>query len=120
MKRRKKNYGQLLIPLEGLPDDDLRSARDLALRRVEDAAGPDFVERASAIVLEYLTQNGPTTAEELTNECKRRGIVPHDDRAFGPVYLRLVRGKLIEHCGTTFRTKGHGTSGGRIWKIFSL
>ena len=117
MKRKK--YGQLLIPLEGLPDDDFRAARDAALARVERAAGRAFVEAACGIVIEHLSRNGPATAEELTNECKRRGIVPHDDRAFGAVYLRLARGKRIKQCGTTFRAKGHGTSGGRIWQIFS-
>ena len=118
MKRKK--YGQLLIPLEGLPDDDFRAARDVALGRIEEAAGSAFVEAACAIVLEHLTRNGPTTAEALTNECKRRGAVPHDDRAFGPVYLRLMRRGQIEPCGTAIRTKGHGTAGGRIWKLISL
>jgi hypothetical protein len=117
MKR--KNYGQLLIPLEGLEDDDFRAARDVALDRVEQAAGNAFVEAACAIVLEHLTLNGPTTAEALTNECKRRGAVPHDDRAFGPVYRRLLGRRQIEPCGTAIRTKGHGTAGGRIWKLTS-
>jgi hypothetical protein len=117
MKR--KNYGQLLIPLEGLDDDDFRAARDTAIDRVKAKAGHAFFQQASAIVLEHLTQHGPTSSEALTDECKRRGVIPHDDRAFGPVYLSLLQRQMIEPCGTAIRTKGHGTAGGRIWKLIS-
>ena len=40
----RKNSRQLLIPLDGLPDGDFRAARDVALGRIEEAAGSAFVE----------------------------------------------------------------------------
>ncbi len=54
------------------------------------------------------------------DECKDAGILPPssmDDRAFGPVYLRLAHSQRIRQCGTATRLKGHGTAGARVWEI---
>lgn len=109
----------MLLPFQGVTDVNFQAARGTAIDRVKAKAGSAFFQEASAIVLEHLSHHGPTSSEALTDECKRRGVIPHDDRAFGPVYLSLLQRQMIEPCGTTHRTKGHGTSGGRIWKIFS-
>jgi hypothetical protein len=45
------------------------------------------------------------------------GIVPHDCRSFGPVYMKLARKGLIEKCGTIPRRHGHGTAGGNVWRL---
>jgi hypothetical protein len=42
--------------------------------------------------------------------------VPHDARAFGAVIGTLARRKKIEAVGFVPRSKGHGTSGGRLWR----
>jgi hypothetical protein len=103
-----------------LPLFDYLEARDQALARVGQAAEtrrPGFHEDACAFVLEYLRAHGPTSGERLTLACKRRGIVPHDDRAFGPVYMALSREHAIVKVGNAKRTRGHGTAGGNVWAL---
>lgn len=94
--------------------------RDRAVKRVsrraEDAC-ERFSERVAEFVVNYLKQHGPTPGEVLTDRCKEAGIKPHDDRAFGGVYLSLSRRKVIERCGSALRKKGHGTTGGSVWRL---
>lgn len=71
---------------------------------------------AKAAVLELLADGRPRSGEELVDHCRRLGIVPHDDRAFGSVFARLAQAGAIEAVGFTERKKGHGTAGGRIWR----
>jgi hypothetical protein len=96
--------------------DDL-AARDDAMDQVEQAAGEDFAERAADFVVDYLTEHGASPGEAVTDACKAAGIVPHDDRAFGPVYMRLSRAGRIVKVGTCPRTKGHYTAGGNVWAM---
>lgn len=95
-------------------------ARDVAMARVgahaEDAC-PSFSEQARACVVRYLTTYGPTAGERLTAACKAAGLVPHDDRAFGPVYFTLARRGVIEKVGDVRRARGHGTAGGTVWAL---
>lgn len=71
---------------------------------------------AGEFIIDWLRTHGPTSGEELVT---RTTAVyhPHDARAFGAVFLRLKRAKLIETCGTTRRLKGHGTHGGLLWRL---
>jgi hypothetical protein len=55
--------------------------------------------------------------ESVTDWLKTQGHRPHDDRAFGAVFGGLSRQKRIVCIGHTDRRKGHGTSGGKIWRI---
>lgn len=87
------------------------------MERVKVNAGEVFHTRACSFVVAYLRSSGPTSGELISLAAKGAGIVPHDDRAFGPVYLALVRDKLIEKCGTARRVRGHGTSGGNVWRL---
>lgn len=96
---------------------DYAAERDAAIATVERNAGQPFSERASAYVLTFLEANGQASGEELTDACRAKGIVAHDDRAMGPVLMSLSRQKLIEKCGTAVRRKGHLTSGGNIWQL---
>lgn len=94
--------------------------RDRAIQQVMAAAEanvPGFPQRAAAFVLRYLEQHGRTSGEVLTMECKRAGIVPPDDRAFGGVYLRLSKHGLIVRDGDVRRARGHGTTGGSLWTL---
>lgn len=68
-------------------------------------------------VLEHLKRHGPTSGEELVDGMKTAGFIPHDDRAFGPVFQSLSREKHIQKYGYAERAKGHGTAGGVIWRI---
>ena len=103
-----------------MSDDDLfdyAKARDEAMDRVERNAGDDFRLRARRFIFNFLSQRGPHSSEEVTNACKDAGIIPHDDRAFGPVYMSLCRDRVIVKCGQCVRKKGHGTAGGNIWRV---
>lgn len=87
-----------------------------AMRRAErDVDG--FSERARNFVLKYLKEHGPTSSEVLTDACKAAGIRPEKDRAFGAVYRELNKDSLIEFVEYCKRRKGHGTSGGSVWKV---
>lgn len=80
-------------------------------------AGEDFYTRACAFVLSYLGKHPVASGELITDACKLAGIRAHDDRAMGAVYGALSRRGLIEPCGDCPRKKGHGTSGGRLWRL---
>ena len=97
--------------------DESLHRRDVALCRVSRNAGHAFAEEARQFVLDYLQRQGDSSGEAITDACRRAGIVPHDDRAFGPVYLGLSRRGLIVKRGDCPRIKGHGAGGGIIWGI---
>ena len=78
---------------------------------------PTFQREAAEFVIQYLRLYGATPGEVLTIACKRSGIVPHDDRAFGAVYLSLVRQRVIARVGTVPRLRGHRTAGGNVWAL---
>lgn len=73
-------------------------------------------EAAGEFILRWLREHGPTAGEVLVSEASK-GNEPHDARCFGAVFLRLSRRGLIEKCGYTQRTKGHGTFGGICWGL---
>lgn len=95
---------------------DALEQRDEAIASVSENAGRAFMDQAAAFVIRHLSR-GPAPGEDITDACKAAGIKPHDDRAFGAVYLRLQRAGKIEKCGTVARRRGHGTSGGSIWRL---
>jgi len=66
-------------------------------------------------IVGWLIRHGPLPGEECTDQAKKHGFHPHDDRAFGAVYAKLVRTNRIRCAGFCERKKGHGTAGGRIW-----
>jgi hypothetical protein len=76
----------------------------------------DF-EGACKFVLGWLTRHGATPGEELVNNAIAHGHRVHDARAFGSVFRVLSVRKQIRCIGYCERQKGHGTAGGRIWKI---
>ncbi len=78
---------------------------------------PAFTEKAAEAILQHLQAVRQCSGEVLTDVARAHGAVPHDDRAFGAVFKSLARRGLIRHVGYCQRTKGHGTSGGRIWGI---
>lgn len=98
--------------------EDWAVARDLAMTQVSENAGPDFKMQATAFVVAYLTEHGPTSGEDLTDAAKAAGIVPgNTDRAFGGIYGGLVHRKVIERHSFCIRRKGHLTAGGSVWQL---
>jgi hypothetical protein len=92
------------------------AAAAACLAKAEQTAGFD-AGRAREAVLALLADGQPRSGEELVDHCQRIGMVPHDARAFGPVLKSLAGGGLIEAVGFVARAKGHGTAGGRLWRI---
>ena len=85
--------------------------------KAERVSGFD-TEAAKSAVLECLTQwPGGRSGEDLTDHCKAKGIVPHNDKAFGAVFGSLSRAGQIVRAGYTLRRKGNGTSGATLWKL---
>jgi hypothetical protein len=109
---------QLTLFLFGPDPERVKRQRDLALARIQRSAEdryPGFGDDAEACVLRLLEQQGPMPGEQLTLACKADGIVPHDDRAFGPVYSSLRRQGLIVPVGSCRRLRGNLTAGGIVW-----
>ena len=75
------------------------------------------VEGAKKIAVQFLKRKGPSSSEDITNYCKKRGQLPDDDRAFGAVYSGLHREKLTHRVDTCLRRKGHNTTGGNVWGL---
>jgi hypothetical protein len=92
-----------------------RVAGEACLAKAERVAGFD-ADKARAIVLDLLADGQPRSGEAIVDHCQRLGIVPHDARAFGPVFGVLARRGLIETVGFAARRKGHGTAGARVWQ----
>ena len=94
--------------------------RDRILADLEHRAKSRFMREAAQLIIRYLDAHGPTSGEDLTDACKVNGVVPPppmDDRAFGPIYMRLARLGVIEKVAPAQRMKGHGTSGGNVWGL---
>jgi hypothetical protein len=112
-------FGDLRRPSRAARDR-VNALRDAAMEGVETAAERArrmFAADAGAFVVRYLQIHGPTAAEVLTRQCRAAGIVAHDDRAIGPVFMRLARAGVIVKVGSVRRERGHGTAGGNIWAI---
>lgn len=97
------------------------AARDDAIAAVETRAEREDSWDSHAVgewVLAYLRRHGSCGSEHLTLAAKEAGHVPHDDRAFGAVYMRLARAGLIEKRGVQgARSRGHAAHGGFVWGV---
>jgi hypothetical protein len=95
----------------------VQQERDRVLERIQAKAGEQFMDAAILCIERYLQHVPEASGEQLVDACKERGIKPAtDDRAFGPVLMKLSREGVIEKAGYTVRQKGHGTSGGVLWR----
>lgn len=114
--------GQLIFHLDAAIEALQRATgdRNVLLDRVKATAeriDPGFITSAAAFIEQQLRDFGPASGETLTLACKVAGLVPRDDRHFGPVYMRLRRQHIIEKAGSVPRKRGHFCSGGTVWKI---
>jgi hypothetical protein len=103
------------MPASVTPRERGENAATACLEKAETTSSFDSAS-ASEFILQAVRTYGPESGEVLVNRAKQAGFVPHDDRAFGAVFSRLVRRHLIECSGWSVRSKGHGTAGARIWK----
>lgn len=93
-------------------------ARDQAMAQVGANAGTPFSDKAYDFIQTYLSDlPAGASGEDITDACKAAGIIPHDDRAFGPVFMRLAKHGVITKAGYRPRAKGHGTGGANVWRL---
>jgi hypothetical protein len=94
--------------------EGMAQATDAAERR-----DPLFAVKAEAAIVACLKgcKQRRASSEDLVDAARAQGLVPHDDRAFGPVFQSMARRGVIRFVGFCLRKKGHGTAGGRIWAL---
>jgi hypothetical protein len=78
---------------------------------------PEFSVKATAAILGHLRVTGQCSGEVLTDVAIASGARPHDARAMGPVFARLLREKRIFVIGYAPRRKGHGCMGAKIYAL---
>jgi hypothetical protein len=86
------------------------------LALIEKRTAP-FTERACAAILAELSWRREASGESLVTACKAAGVVPTDDRHFGPAFRKLAMRGQIVRVGEVKRKRGHGAHGGSIWAI---
>lgn len=99
---------------------ECRSAGQVAMQACTDKAersDPLFREKATAAILAHLQAVGQCTGEVLTDIAKAHGARPADDRAFGSVFLSLIRKRRIFIVGYAPRLKGHGCMGAKLYAL---
>jgi hypothetical protein len=92
--------------------DRARVERDAAIESVADKAGAAWTELAFEFLRRYAVRNALFTPEDVTDAMAIEGQPqPHDLRAWGAVYQRARRAKLIEKSKTeTYQRRfGHAT-----------
>jgi len=78
---------------------------------------PTFVQKAQEAILAHLRVVGQASGESLVDIAIASGARCQDARAFGAVFSGLARKNKIRTVGFCLRSKGHGTSGGRLWGL---
>lgn len=107
-------FGGNPVPSPEYVSQQAAKARDAAIASLRRQSGEDFIRAAGEFVVEHLRTHGPKTGEQLTDACKKAGIVPESDKMFGPVIQSLQkRGRIYRH-GYAPRNHGNG-SVGNVW-----
>lgn len=102
------------VPLRDAKQEGVEAA-EACLAKAEDVAGFD-AEGAGKFIVGWLRRYGPTSGESLVRAAKEHGYRPHTDKAFGPVFKRLLATGSVKVLRSDLpRERGHGTSGGRLY-----
>jgi hypothetical protein len=88
-----------------------------AMEAVAEASGPDFQHRAYEFAVKFFREHGKASAEDCTEAMLAADIRPHDKRAVGHVYKRLVKNNVVTFAGNCARRMGHGAAGGRLYEV---
>lgn len=88
-----------------------------AMAAVAKASGPDFQHRAYEFAVKFFREHGKASAEDCTEAMLAADIRPHDKRAVGHVYKRLVKNNVVTFAGNCARRMGHGAAGGRLYEV---
>jgi hypothetical protein len=93
-----------------------RLASESCTQRAE-RGNPEFSLQARQFVVQYLTDHGNSSGEDIVEAATAAGIRSHDKRAWGSVFSRM-NGKQIRCLRSDLpRKHGHGTSGGKLWAL---
>lgn len=82
-----------------------------AMHAVAENSGADFQNRAYDLARMFFQKAQRATGEDATDYVVAQGCIPHDGRAFGAVYKRLIADGVIQFAGYAKRRKGHGSPG---------
>lgn len=83
-----------------------RSARDGAMEAVEENAGAEWGEMAYDALIHYAKHHPTFMAEDVRLACADVPT-PHDNRAWGPVFMRASRANIIMRVGYGQALTGH-------------
>jgi len=90
---------------------DARKQGEHAMHAVAENSGADFQNRAYDLARAFFQKAERATGEDATDYVVAQGCVPHDRKAFGNVYRRLIQDGVIERVGYMPRRCGHGSPG---------
>ncbi len=83
-----------------------------------DRVNPGFSEGAYGFLCQHISTLPYTvqiSCETLVTAAEQAGHKPHDSRAFGQVFRRLLKENRIRRVGYGMRAKGHGAPGASIY-----
>lgn len=99
-----------------------RDAGERGMRRAESRArrelGAAFTARLAAYFYALLVARGPMSGEDLSDAGRDAGLLTGDGRSAGAAFKRLLRigAELVPGVDVP-RRKGHGSAGGRMYRI---
>ena len=89
-----------------------------AERRAERETAPGFSDRVAAYMYAILVARGPQSGEHLVDAAREAGLVPGDARCCGRAFqVLLTIGAEIVPGVDVPRRRGHGTAGGRLYRV---
>ena len=108
---------QLALTLDQAREEGKRGMRR-AESRAERDAGPDFTKRLAAYFYALLVERGPLSGEDLTDAARAAGLLTGDGRSSGAAFKRLltIGGEIVPDVSVP-RRNGHGSAGGRLYRI---
>lgn len=93
------------------------AAAEACVEKAERVVGFD-ADGAGKFIVGWITRYGPTSGESLVRAATEHGFRPHDGRAFGSVFKKLLAAEKIKVLRSDLpRERGHGTSGGRLYGV---
>lgn len=107
---------QLEMPLDAAHAAGMEAA-EACLTKAKRVADFD-AEGAGRFIVSWIVRHGATSGEELVKAANDHGFRGHDNRCFGGVFKRLASTSQIRCIRSDLpRSRGHGTSGGKLWEL---
>lgn len=97
---------------------DAGKVAGLACLKKADKLQPGFSEGAYTFLCQHIARFNYTehiSCETLVTAAEQAGYKPHDSRAFGSIFRRLLKENRLRRVGFGMRSKGHGAYGASIY-----